>query len=181
MNRKNQIRAGLSFGIIMAIFNILMDFFISENHTTKQLIKSIIAGLIGGAVAGLLFGWLIGLFAKSKFVTRATKIETEPGENILFETPANHFKGIEGVGGKLYLTNKRLVFKSHKLNIQQHQLSLLTKNIKSFNRYKTLGLVDNGLAIIIAEGKTEKFVVEQVEIWIKFLTDANSLTGTGEI
>lgn len=118
---------------------------------------------------------MTGLFAKSKFVSQTTKIDIDPDENIMFETPANHFKGIEGVGGRLYLTNRRLIFKSHKLNIQNHQLSIDLSDIKHVDRYKTLGLVNNGLVITIITDKTEKFVVEKVEEWVKLLTEKNGL------
>ncbi|MGZ5283455.1 MAG: GRAM domain-containing protein, partial [Bacteroidia bacterium] len=99
---------------------------------------------------------------------------TQPGENIVFETPANHFKGIEAVGGSLYLTSKRLVFKSHKLNIQNHEFSIDLVEIKSVDRYKSIGLADNGLSIITSKGVTEKFVVEQIEEWVKLLKVSSS-------
>jgi len=175
MNKRDRFRAGLSFGIPMAFFFILQNLLTNDKQATNQIIKSIASGLVAGAISGVLFGWLIGLFAKSKFVTKTTKIETGPDEHILFETPANHFKGIEGVGGKLYLTNKRLIFKSHKLNIQNHQLSIQLTDVKDVDSYKTLGLVNNGLSITTIDDKTEKFVVEQVENWIKYLTEKNSL------
>jgi hypothetical protein len=175
MNKRNRFRIGLSFGIAMAVFFILQNLVTSDKHTTNQIIKSIASGLVAGAISGVLFGWLMGLFAKSKFVTQTTKIVIGPDENILFETPANHFKGIEGVGGKLYLTNKRLVFKSHKLNIQNHELSIQLTDIKNVDRHKTLGIVNNGLTITTINDKIEKFVVEQVENWIKYLTEKNGL------
>lgn len=175
MNKKSRFRTGLSFGIAMTIFYILQDLLASDNHTTNQIIKSVVAGLISGVIAGFLFGWIMGLFSNSKFVNETTKIDIEPDENIVFETPANHFKGIEGVGGKLYLTNKRLVFKSHKLNIQNHQISILLTDIKNVDKHKTLGLVNNGLSIITSKGRTEKFVVEQIENWINHLTEKNGL------
>ena len=175
MNKRNRFRAGLSFGIAMAVFFILQTLLVNDKQATNQTIKSIALGLVAGAISGVLFGWLMGLFAKSKFVTQTTKIETDPDEHILFETPANHFKGIEGVGGKLYLTNKRLVFKSHKLNIQNHQLSIQLSDIKNVDGFKTLGLVNNGLSVITIDDKTEKFVVEQMENWIKYLTEKSGL------
>src|SRR5207253_9607816 len=119
--------------------------------------------------SNLLFAWLIGKFSNSKFVTLTTKIETDLDENILFQTPANHFKGIEVVGGKLYLTNKRLIFKSHKLNIQNHQLAIKLEDISKVERYKALGIVNNGLAVATAKNSKERFVVEQIEDWIKLL------------
>ncbi len=77
---------------------------------------------------------------------------------------------MEGVGGRLYLTNKRLVFKSHKLNIQNHQLSINLIDVIGFNKYKTLGIINNGLSIQTAQNTTEKFVVEQADEWINKLT-----------
>ena len=82
---------------------------------------------------------------------------------------------MEGVGGKLYLTNWRLVFQSHKLNIQNHQLSINLMDIQSVGRYKTLGLVNNGLTIVTTN-TTEKFVVEQVNQWIKQLADMKNIS-----
>ncbi len=170
MNNKNRFRAGLSFGIAMTVFFIIQNLLTRDNQTSNQIIKSIVVGLVTGAISGVLFGWLIGLFAKSNFVTQTTKIETEPDEHILFETPANHFKGVEGVGGKLYLTDRRLIFKSHKLNIQAHQLSINLTDIKHVDRYKTLGVVNNGLSVTTTNNTTEILVVEQVAEWIKHLT-----------
>lgn len=41
-----------------------------------------------------------------------------PNEIIVKEGPANATRGMEGVGGKLYLTNQRLIFESHAINFQ---------------------------------------------------------------
>jgi hypothetical protein len=168
-------RQGLSFGIIMGIFFVIQNFWMHDNHTTNQVVKSIVSGLAGGIISGVLFGWLMGLFARSKFVSKTTKIETEAGESILFETPANHFVGIEAVGGKLYLTDKRLIFKSHKLNVQNHQLSINLSDIKQVDRYKTLEIVNNGLLVTIRNGTKERFVVEDVEEWATLLRHRNSV------
>jgi len=116
MDKKNKIKSGLYFGIVMTIVFILQNLQQHDNLTTKNIVITIVSGLLGGTVAGLLFGWLIGLFANSKFFTLGTKIDTDANETIVFETGANHFKGAEAVGGKLYLTDKRLVFKSHKFS-----------------------------------------------------------------
>lgn len=69
------------------------------------------------------------------------------------------------------MTNKRLIFKSHKLNIQNHQLDINLLEINSVDRYNTLGVIDNGLSINTNQNKTEKFVVEQVDEWITQLKD----------
>jgi hypothetical protein len=175
MDKKAKIKSGLFFGIAMTIFFILQSLLTHSNLTTKDIIISIISGLIGGALAGLLFGWLTGLFANSNRLTKDTKIDTDANETILFDTGANHFKGAEGVGGKLYLTNKRLVFKSHKFNIQNHELSISLSSIEKVDRYKTLGLVNNGLSIQTIDNKIEKFVVQKIDEWLNQLTEKNGL------
>ncbi|MCO5287644.1 MAG: GRAM domain-containing protein [Chitinophagaceae bacterium] len=175
MNKKAKIKSGLFFGIAMTVFSILQDLLTHSNLTTKDIVIIIVSGLFVGALSGLLFGWFIGLFANSKSLTKDTKIDTDTGETILFDTGANHFKGAEAVGGKLYLTDKRLVFKSHKFNIQNHELSINLSDIDKVNRYKTLGLVNNGLSVTTIDNKTEKFVVQQIEEWLNQLIEKNGL------
>lgn len=46
------------------------------------------------------------------------EIDLRPGETILKEGPANLKRGLEVVGGRLWLTSQRLAFKSHAFNIQ---------------------------------------------------------------
>ena len=107
----SRVKAGLSFGVGMTVFFIAENLLESDILTTKEIFKSIISGLITGAISGLLFGWIMGKFSLSKFVGNTTKINIDKDERLIFETPANHFKGIEGVGGKLFLTDKRLIFR----------------------------------------------------------------------
>ena len=175
MDKKTKIRTGLFFGIAMAIFFILQNLLTHSNLTTKDVVITIVSGLFGGALSGLLFGWLVGLFANSKRVTKDTKIDTEANETILFDTGANHFKGAEAVGGKLYLTDKRLVFKSHKFNIQNHKLSINLSDIEKVDRYKTLGLVNNGLSVTTTGNRIEKFVVQQPDKWFSQLIEKKGL------
>jgi len=174
MDKKTKIKSGIIFGIAMALFYIIQGLLTHDNLTTKDIIGTILAGLIGGAVAGLLFGWIISLFANSKFLNKSTRIETGTNEIVVFESGANHFKGVEAVGGKLYLTNKRLVFKSHKLNIQNHELSIPLSNIEKVYRYKTL-IANNGLAVQTINHTIEKFVVQLTAEWMEHLTAKNGL------
>ena len=67
------------------------------------------------------------------FATRQLKkvaIELDTDEKEIKVAGANHVVGMEAVGGKLLLTNKRLVFKSHFLNIQTHQLDVAFPRIQ---------------------------------------------------
>ena len=66
------------------------------------------------------------------------------------------------------LTNKKLIFKSHKFNIQNHEFSISLEEIVKTNRYKNIG-INNGISIVCKNGKMEKFVVEEPEKWIESL------------
>jgi hypothetical protein len=46
------------------------------------------------------------------------KIDLKPNERIIREGAANLQRGLETVGGWLYLTNQRLFFQSHRFNVQ---------------------------------------------------------------
>lgn len=82
---------------------------------------------------------------------------------------SSHLKNFEAVGGKLFLTNKRLIFISHKFNLQNHKLYILLKDIEEVGTYKVFWIFDKGLAIKTIVGKREKFMVKQQEEWIKLL------------
>ncbi|MFH2143196.1 MAG: GRAM domain-containing protein [Bacteroidota bacterium] len=97
------------------------------------------------------------------------QVELIENENIELSQGANHFKGLEGVGGKLFITNKRIVFKSHSINLQNHELTIMYPEILSIELYNTLGIVPNGLKIITKSGKNEKFVVWKRKIIKKII------------
>ena len=89
------------------------------------------------------------------------KITLELRENEVVELsrPANHFLGIEGVGGRIFITNQRFVFKSHAANLQAHELTVEYSEIRKVTFYNTLLIVPNGLMLILKNGKKEKFAV----------------------
>jgi hypothetical protein len=87
-------------------------------------------------------------------------------EGTIYEGPANHFMGIESVGGKLYLTAETLIFISHSINIQVHQMSIPLRDIVDVRAVNTLGVVPNGLHVDTIAGTTERFVVYKRKLWI---------------
>lgn len=175
MKMKEKYKPGFFYGLVIAIYIIAKNLLTDSDLSVKKILIILATGIVGGALSGLLFGWLMRLFANSKMLTKSTKIDIQEGETIVFDTGANHFKGIEAVGGKLFLTNKRLVFKSHKFNFQPHELSISLNEIDNVCRCKTAGIVDNGLCLTTTGNKTEKFVVEQAEEWITQLNKKTTL------
>lgn len=178
MKKKTRLKRGMYFGIFMMVFFLIQNLLINDDWTSRKVIIIVVSSLITGIVSTLFFAWIIGVFNKSKRMHDAIKIIVEPDERVLFHTPANHFKGVESVGGQLYLTNNRIIFKSHNFNIQKHQLSINLTEIKEFCRYKPLGLVNNGLYIITIQNKKEKFIIEEIENWLKYSVEQSNLQAT---
>jgi len=75
-------------------------------------------------------------------------------------------KGLKADGGMLYLTGKRLIFKPHKLNTRSHQVIVPLSGIKSVDRYKSLGFINNGISVATVYGIKYKFVVEKADKWL---------------
>ncbi|HLP11809.1 MAG TPA: GRAM domain-containing protein [Flavobacteriales bacterium] len=139
--------------------------------------KIFVGGILAGTISGLLFGFIMTNFAiwTAPGIDAAFKQLLEPGEELVFHTPANHKKGVEAVGGKLFLTNKRLIFASHKINIQNHSTILNRHEIISVEKYNhTFGIVKNGLKIKKQIGE-ENFIVAKVDEWINHLAFAGPI------
>ncbi|WP_211224033.1 GRAM domain-containing protein [Flavobacterium tegetincola] len=131
------------------------------------------------AIQGVAFGLFIGFgfpllmkkYGKKSIHAAGKTIEIELSENetIEYEGPANLFRGVESVGGKLFLTNKKAIFKSHKLNIQTGQTDIDYSSIVEIVSRKTIGIVDNGIRIKTNDGKEFDFVVNDRENWLEKL------------
>ncbi len=164
-------KPGYYIGLCIIIF-FVVEFFLTHNDiTTKEIIKRVIAAVVAGAFACLLFESGIGLFRKfmqanvgqSELVKDVTTINADPDEEIIFQTGANHFQAWEAVGGKLYLTNKRLIFKSHNMNIQKQELMIPLSDIKEISRYKVYRLSNNGMIIYLKDLRKEKFALTDID------------------
>ena len=143
-------------------------------------------GAAVGTVSGMLFAAAMGLFAsraaKGGESERELFGEVPPfdeDETVLREGLANHFKGIEGVGGKLYLTGRRLRFISHKLNIQRHDESYPLSHVSSVKATRTLGIIPNGLVVCSQDGQRERFVVYQHRDWEEAIQRAVAEVASG--
>jgi hypothetical protein len=134
-------------------------------------------GFHGGFLAGFAFALAIATFLKVSMTTTHLELDgREAGfdadEKVLRHGPANHFKGIEGVGGKLFLTNKRLRFRSHKINVQTHDESYPIETIASVEPSRSLGIVPNGLLVHLRDGRRERFVVSGRADWVSNIRSA---------
>ncbi|WP_443938252.1 hypothetical protein [Pedobacter sp. MW01-1-1] len=148
---KNAVIASLLF---MVVFGLLESFAFGLKNA-----------LIAAPIAALFFGLAIYFFSKSRKINKQTELEGINENELIYFGLANHFKGVEAVGGKLYLLPDRLVFKSHNFNIQNHRLDILLTDVQKISYYKTLGIIPNGMELTLSNGSTEKFVVNNRNHW----------------
>ncbi|MBC6427133.1 MAG: hypothetical protein GDA51_11875 [Ekhidna sp.] len=111
-------------------------------------------------------------WSTNKFLTKTAghlektiDIPLDKDEELNWITRANHFKRWEGVGGKLFLTDRRLVFKSHKFNIQNHE------QIFNLNKITKITASNRNRLSFEYEGQIEKFIVSNPDKWSKLLTN----------
>lgn len=80
-------------------------------------------------------------------------------EEILADVGANLLRGWEGVGGRLKITSRRVIFRAHPFNIQRAPAEILLSDIAEVSKRYSGGLVPNGMLIRTRAGVDYKFVV----------------------
>lgn len=83
--------------------------------------------------------------------------------------PANLFRGIEAVGGKIIFLEQGIKFNSHSLNIQTGEVFIPYNQILNIKKRNTLLFVPNGISIITRDGSEFKFVVYKRNEIIDFI------------
>lgn len=145
---KNSIFVGIVFGLIFGV--IICAYLDSFGLFT-----------FAAPISGIGFGLLMYLFATSKNIQTQMQIQDSEMSSVIFSTGANHFKGLEAVGGKLYLLPDRLHFKSHNFNAQNHELVIPLSDIQNIDFFNPFIIVPKGLSVELKNGTVEKFVVNR--------------------
>jgi hypothetical protein len=78
---------------------------------------------------------------------------------VLTDEMGSLFRGWESVGGRIYVTNRRVIFESHGLNIQRGNTEIPLEEIVEARRRNTLFIISNGMEIETREGRLYRFVV----------------------
>jgi hypothetical protein len=167
MTKKKALVSGSIFGLLVCVFYIFQHGIegIFYGMSIFYVVQHGIEGIVCGMVSGLLFAAFMYLLYNSSWFQRKTAIMANNGP-VLYTGGANHFLNGEAVGGKLYLLRDKLWFRSHNLNIQNHELQLDVHHIKAINLYNIAGIIPTGIQVALDNGKTEKFVVNNRKAWI---------------
>jgi hypothetical protein len=106
---------------------------------------------------------------------KGTEVVPAPGEQILRKGLANLWRGMEAVGGRLWLTSGWLVFRSHAANFQAGVGVWPLDAIVSVEPVNTLKIVPNGMEVILMDGERLRFVVNKRGAWMTAITQAKAM------
>ncbi len=100
------------------------------------------------------------------------KTSLEPGETLFKEGAANLQRGWETVGGKLHLTNTRLIFEAHRFNVQTGativQRSAIAGVDKCWTKFLNLiPMMPNSIAVRRNDGTEQRYVVWGRDAWLQ--------------
>jgi hypothetical protein len=153
---KTALLTGIPFGLVMGLFFTLI--FRSE------------VGFFLGIACGLAFGLILAIFTEIQREKMESKDGRFEGEAVIFQGPANHFVKGESRGGWLTLTPSKLAFRSHGMNVQNQNLDIGLEKLSEVVPALTLGLIPNGLRVILMTGEKESFVLYDRKKWIKCIS-----------
>jgi hypothetical protein len=93
------------------------------------------------------------------------ELALEDGESGVREGPANLWRGIESVGGWLWLTDRRLVFRSHAIALRSGETVWPISEIAKAEPAMSMWIIPNGLRLTLRDGSTAKLVVTGRQEW----------------
>jgi hypothetical protein len=158
----------MGFGIPMCILMTLFMGF-SMEFSLKILAANLIGYLI---VGGPLFATILILFTRYSF--KKVTIVIPENQTLIKEYGANLYRGKEGVGGKIALTDKSLIFKSHKVNIQRGETAVFNQDITGFEiKNRIFNLLNNEITLSTTD-KDYRFIIQERDEFIEELKRLNS-------
>ncbi|KUJ62959.1 hypothetical protein AR687_06085 [Flavobacteriaceae bacterium CRH] len=114
----------------------------------------------------LLNGAIYTRFTKPVKVLERITITTQDSETALIEAPANHLIDGDIVSGKLCLTDKRLLFKSHELE----EFIWIKSELHTINFYPSFKNKGGEFTVKNQENRRLMFEVDEIKSWKKLLS-----------
>lgn len=151
-----------SFALALAV--IILFYGINEKIFPVFLVLSVAIGIVN-------FGSVLIMKRLAVRLYKSVVIDLQSDEEIIYEAGANHSRGMFPSGGRLVLTNKRLIFKTHKNNSEIYELSLQLSSLKMVSVTKRMKLMRRGLKLESTDNKTIEFTVENPDMWVDKIQD----------
>ena len=109
-----------------------------------------------------------------------TELALRQGERLLMSGAANKWQTVGSKGGKLFLTDQRIVFQAHGLNFgskfDEYELSEIQTQGNTVNIKTTSNIISFNITFYTKSGEKLSFVVKrnQKNEWIRQITEAIS-------
>lgn len=124
------------------------------------------SGFNSGTTLGIFFGIAMALFLKYQYSKHKILPDALVAEGIIAHGPANHFQGMEGRGGWLYLTTRGLTFRPHGQNLSKMILTIPLNEICDWSEHNHMGIIPNGIKVTKINGVNERYVVSRRNEWL---------------
>jgi len=81
------------------------------------------------------------------------------GERLLYENSANLLRKFKAIGGKLMVTDQRVIFETDALDLETGLISVTYKKIKKVKSVNTLMVIPNGIELELKSRDKFRFAV----------------------
>jgi hypothetical protein len=110
------------------------------------------------------------------------KTQLDPGEAVRKDGRANLQRGAETVGGHAWLTDRRLIFESHRFNIQTGATVIALADVAEVNRAWTkflnlIPLAPNSVSVVTRDGREHRLVCSGPKKWIAAIEEQRAPAG----
>jgi hypothetical protein len=149
------------FVVPWIVFMLIYRAIINNGLTLSGVVSIVIAA----AVTGIVFAMISSYAARWKY--KNIVIDVPVDENIMVEGDAIQKKGNATIHGKLVLTEKRLIFKSHNVSISSEETYALDHIV---NATIVNDPLNTGFEITLVNGGVFRFAVDSPNIWLDHLS-----------
>ncbi|HEY0653336.1 MAG TPA: hypothetical protein VGD65_09420 [Chryseosolibacter sp.] len=156
------IRKTLMYSVGFGVFYFALNYYMFDYTFGRALFNTLFTTIFVGLIFHFVEPWMMKRMATG-LLKSIPPLELLTGENIVMESAANHFRGMEAVGGRLTLTNHRLVFVAHKLNVQNRRTELDRNIIVEAKRHAKFS---KGMVLKTNENVSHTFIVDSRDQWI---------------
>jgi hypothetical protein len=129
-----------------------------------------------GVAGGLAFGAVVtALMRHPRALLGEAALALAEDEVVLRDGPANHKRGSEMAGGWLWLTDRRVVFRAHALNLQSGSVEIPLPEVTGARTHSLLGFVPTGLRVLRRDHADDIFAVSARGAWVDAIVRAVDL------
>ena len=161
----------LSAATIVALFATVFSL-LSWNDGNPPPV-ALLHGLVTGVVVVGLLGIVLVALSKSRRLGVRDVGGWAEGEQILMTALGSLYRRGEPVGGRIFLTNRRVRFVSHRLNLDVFDLSLPLREVESARPCRFLRVVPTIVCIGMHGGRRIRLgVMAQRRRWAQAIADA---------